>query len=587
MTPIRNWSPRTTSFVARVLTACALANLAVAIWDIAAGGFYFQILGMRISSWEAYKPLRNGLVCAASAAWLHDRNADSPSTTWAWLERASRGLTVAFVLAWTAVAIRYTTRAVGGSDTYGYVSEAALWASGHLVVHDRLAELAPLLGRCVAPLGYQLALVPGAIVPTYSPGLPLVMALALKITGQASSVYYIVPLAGAVAIWLTYVLAARFGGSRAGLFAAVGAGLSPIFIFQSLHPMSDVPATMWWLAAWTLAWPAGRKLPIAAGLATSMAILTRPNLAPLALIIGALVLLERPRGFRAAAFSAAVVPGCAAVALVNAHLYGSPLTSGYGSLHDLYTWHNFVENFRNYASWFVNLHSAAPLAGIAAPMLVRSRRAWLMLAFAAGVLFSYLFYFVYDGWIYLRFLLPAIPLVFVLSSLVLMWLVGHLPPSLKGSAAMLIVALSFWSEVRAQPFDVFTAGPGEQRFVVVGEYLGRALPANAVVLALDESGSVRMYGHRETVRWDLVEDGRLDYTLETLRTHGYVPYILLEPWEQTWFKEKFAASSVYGRIDWPPAIEVRGPIAARVYSVDDRIRYITGDEIHPTLLTIR
>jgi hypothetical protein len=141
--------------------------------------------------------------------------------------------------------------------------------------------------------------------------------------------------------------------------------------------------------------------------------------------------------------------------------------------------------------------------------------------------------------------------------------------------------------VRAQPFDVFTAGPGEQRFVVVGEYLGRALPANAVVLALDESGSVRMYGHRETVRWDLVEDGRLDYTLETLRTHGYVPYILLEPWEQTWFKEKFAASSVYGRIDWPPAIEVRGPIAARVYSVDDRMRYITGDQIHPTLLTIR
>jgi hypothetical protein len=197
--------------------------------------------------------------------------------------------------------------------------------------------------------------------------------------------------------------------------------------------------------------------------------MTRPNLAPLALILAVAVALERPRAARAAVFSAAVVPGCVAIGILNSYLYGSPLSSGYGSLHALYTWHNLTENARNYFAWFVDLHSGLPLVGLVAPALIRARRAWLLLAFAGGVLLSYLFYFVYDSWIYLRFLLPAIPLFFVLSGIALVWFVGRVPAYARGAVAILIVAATCWSELRAQHFDVFTEARNEERFVIVGK----------------------------------------------------------------------------------------------------------------------
>jgi hypothetical protein len=573
--------------MARLLTMCALVSVAIGIWDIATGGFSVRIVGIRFSSWEVYKPMRNGLLCTLLAACLHDRAAEPRRTVWEALPRAAFGLTLGFIVFWTLMASVYTSRAVGGSDTYGYVSQSALWASGRLVVHDRLAALAPLLGRSVAPLGYQLATVPGAIVPVYSPGLPLVMAVARKTTGIADAIYYVVPLAGGVAIWLTYILGARVGGSVAGLLAAIFIGLSPIFIFQSLHAMSDVPATMWWLLAWTLAWSRGRRLAFAAGLAASMAVLTRPNLVPLAAIVAVVVLLEPPRLSRAAAFSAALAPGCLIIAALNAHLYGSPLNSGYGSLHGLYSWQNLAANVRNYAAWFLDLHSPAAIAALAAPFVIRSRHVWLMLAFSAGVLLSYLFYFVFDSWIYLRFLLPAIPLVFVLTAVVAVWLVGQLPIRLRAAAAVLIVALPCWYELQAQHFDLFSEGRSEGRFVIVGEFLERSLPPEAVVLSLDESGSIRLYGHRETLRWDLIADDQLDATLDILTAHGFIPYILLEPWEVTWFHSQFARASVFGRTDWPPAIEVHGPVAGRLYAIGDRARYLSGVEIRPTIIPIR
>ena len=55
---------------------------------------------------------------------------------------------------------------------------------------------------------------------------------------------------------------------------------SPSFVNSSLIPMSDVPVTAWWLAAFVAALRPSLLYAVAAGLATSLAVLTRPNLAP-------------------------------------------------------------------------------------------------------------------------------------------------------------------------------------------------------------------------------------------------------------------------------------------------------------------
>ena len=169
-------------------------------------------------------------------------------------------------------------------------------------------------------------------VPTYSPGLPIAMALFQAIGGRGA-VYYVVPIFGALTVWITYLLGTRFAGQWAGLLGALLMLTSPTFLIMLVQPMADVPtAALWGIALWA-AWHGGSASAAAAGAAAAVAIVVRPNIAPLAGIIG-LVVAARPsaRLRDLLWFGAALVPAVAAIALLNAYLYGSPLRSGYGTL---------------------------------------------------------------------------------------------------------------------------------------------------------------------------------------------------------------------------------------------------------------
>jgi hypothetical protein len=52
---------------------CAAASFAVALWDLAAGGFHVEFASIRVSSWKAFKPFRVAASCACAAVWLQDR----------------------------------------------------------------------------------------------------------------------------------------------------------------------------------------------------------------------------------------------------------------------------------------------------------------------------------------------------------------------------------------------------------------------------------------------------------------------------------------------------------------------------------
>src|SRR5207237_138992 len=168
-------------------------------------------------------------------------------------------------------------------------------------------------------------------------------------TAGDGAVFLVVPLFAGMAVWFTYVAGARAIDGRVGLLAAILVAFSPLFLLQSFEPMSDVPAVAWWTAAWAMSMSAGPWSAFGAGVAAAAAILTRPNLAPLALAVAASAVLSPPRLRRAAAFAAPVVAGCAIVAAFNDVLYGSPLLSGYGPARTLYAWANLAPNTRAYA----------------------------------------------------------------------------------------------------------------------------------------------------------------------------------------------------------------------------------------------
>ena len=566
------------------LLLLGVVALAVAVWDVATGGFYLTIAGVRVSSREAYKPFRLAMLALVASIWLGDQVAEPHRRSWerlpAWTPRIAAGLALLSLV----VAIRFGIFAAGGSDSYGYVSQASLWASGRLVTPDPLAALEPALGAAVAPIGYRLATTPGAIVPMYPPGLPMAMAVALKLGGEMS-VYYVVPLLGALTVSLTYLLGARVDRPVTGMIAATLVAFSPIFMFHTFEPMSDVPVTAWWLLAWLLAVSPSNGAALGAGLAVSAAVLTRPNLVPLALVLAAVVASQAPRTRRIALFAAGSIPGGLIVAAVNARLYGSALSAGYGPVEALYSWHHWKANVLAYGGWLIDLNTPFILLAFLAPFAARVRHWLAMVGFFALLCACYLWYTPFATWPFLRFLLPAIPLLFILSSAVVVRAVSLLPVTLRTAAVFILCTLlPIWYVIKLDTLTMFATQRSEHRYVAIGTYLGRTLPPNAVVLSMIQSGSIRLYGDRLTVRWDMLPADKLDAAVGTLRAGGYHPYLLLEEWEVPMFRDLFSAPNQFGRLDWPPAFIYRDFGKVSIYDFDDRARFFSGVNVAPRMV---
>ena len=215
--------------------------------------------------------------------------------------------------------------------------------------------------------------------------------------------YYVVPLLGAVTVWITYLLGARLAGPWAGLLGALLMLTSPTFLVMLVQPMSDVPAAaLWGIALWA-ACRGGTASAAGAGAAAALAIVTRPNIAPLAGVIGLMVAARPSARLRDVIwFGAALVPAAAAIALLNTHLYGSPLRSGYGSLDSLYSLERVWPNLVLYTGWLFETQTPLILLGLAAPLVVARNRAEARLVALSAIVFPlallalYLPYFVFE-----------------------------------------------------------------------------------------------------------------------------------------------------------------------------------------------
>lgn len=154
-----------------------------------------------------------------------------------------------------------------------------------------------------------------------------------------------------------------------------------------------------------------------------------------------------------------------------------------------------------------------------------------------------------------------------------------LPMPMRGAAFIAVCTMipAMYVGVAGR-LGAFSIARAEQRYAIVGQRLRTALPPDAVVMSMIQSGSVRWYGGRPTVRWDAIPRGRLDAVIESLEAAGYQPYILLEDWEDELFNKQFA-TNFYGTLEWPPVFEYLGYPRVRVYSTADRARQLAGERI--------
>ena len=180
----------------------------------------------------------------------------------------------------------WNTRAAAGADAYGYVSQADLWLRGDLHIDQRFGESVPwpLARWTFTPLGYRPEPDGYRIVPQFSPGLPLLMAGFKAIAGQCA-MFWVVPICGGVLVFATYGIGRRIGRPLVGMAAAWIVATSPAMLFMLMAPMSDVPAAAAWAVAVACALGETPLAASGAGIAAALAILIRPNLAPIAGIL--------------------------------------------------------------------------------------------------------------------------------------------------------------------------------------------------------------------------------------------------------------------------------------------------------------
>ncbi len=522
---------------------------------------------------------------------------------WNRRDRLAAWGTILALVATLAVSLKWETWIASGADAFGYLSQADDWMRGELRIPQPLTKIAtwPRREWTVSPLGYKPATIPGAIVPFYPPGLPLAMAAAATLGGR-SAVFWVLPLFGLAVVWLTYVLGRWVDSATTGAIAAIIVASSPIFVRQLVVPMSDVATTAWWLGA--IALLAVRR-PVLAGTCAAAALLTRPNLTPLAawLALG-IVVGEWRRGTppqriigRVVAYCIPVAGGLAFILWLNNYRFGSPLASGYGPGSYLFALAHIPDNLVLYPKWLIQTQTIFPLVGLCAPVFLwfARRGRWgadcslrvgpmaLALGTILVVFCSYLPYLVFADWTYLRFLLPALPLLVILSVGVTVELARLLPVAVRipvlGAIVVAVVAFQIGP---GGTLDVRNLRSTESRYEVAGLAARVVLPGPGVFFSMQESGSLRYYSGSPTLRYDEILPEWLDRAIAAVRAAGYHPYIALEAWEEPAFRARFGGKSEFGKLDWTPSAEVRAGEIVRFY--DPVMREVAGDARRPTVI---
>jgi hypothetical protein len=127
-------------------------------------------------------------------------------------------------------------------------------------------------------------------------------------------------------------------------------------------------------------------------------------------------------------------------------------------------------------------------------------------------------------------------------------------------------------------------------FDIRGEARGNGtyefLPASAVVLAMQHSGSLRQDAGRLTLRIDWLDEAWLDRAAAYLQSIGRHPYIVLEGWEIDQFQRRFAPRNRLGRLDWLPVGVLRGRSDIALYDAVDTSS-ATAPVVIPTVSAAR
>lgn len=425
----------------------------------------------------------------------------------------------------------------GGADSSGYLNTARLLGQGKFFGEVRTppghGHTSFSLGA-FQPLGFVVESKFPRMAPTYPLGLPLHLLAAATFGGWNRAALFVnifSALGGGGMLWL---LARHFRFPPAwAAVAVVWLWLCPLFTFCALQPMSDALALGWSLAVLYAALRSreGAGWCLACGIALSMAVLVRPTNA---LLFIPVVLAVGFRPLSLLQLAAGGIPGAIFLGFYNHHVYGAILTTGYGDVGTSFSTGFLRHNLGHLSHWIPGLLSALVCAALALPFLPGkwSRDARILGLWTFLLIGFYSFYFhTGESWWYVRFILPAFPLLILAALAAWRKIPLHSPATQAGLLTVILVGTIAWElKVNRDLNPVFVADQ-EKTYGQSAEWARQNLPPNSAIFCMQVSGAFYFYTDFLLVRWEQIEPGYIPPLLTVLRDQHRPVYAVLYEFE--------------------------------------------------------
>ncbi len=468
------------------------------------------------------------------------------------------------VFAYAAFFANHIDANAGPNDSGGYLNSAKLMVNGELTAAPRTIFGADDDLDITAYLPITFHANGHRMVPEYPVGWPLEVALFGKIIGLARGIPTLILLQLLLGVLVTQRFARTFGLPTGWAWLAAGiVGLSPVYLFEGLQPVSDVPALLWVTTAVYWAW-LGRehtRYAVLAGLATALAVMIRPsNL--LCVLPAFLCLAGRWRAM--IAWMLAGAPGAVLLAWYQRRLYGNWHTTGYGDVHTSFAFEFVRPTLQSYATWLPEMLTPLLVLGFAAPFLrTISLRVRLVLTswVALFIVFYALYWCTWDNWYNMRFVLPAFPPMIVLALLVAHRIAARAGLALFSAGpplrtfiptALLVGATLGFLGVRTAQRNVVYWMHSNHKPTEVALWMRDHVPANAVVFAKHLTGSLYHYTDLTFVRLDYAPAHDSTALYERILRAGRPVYAATCHWETRGFEWGHGLGSGYPDLpgDW-------------------------------------
>jgi hypothetical protein len=131
----------------------------------------------------------------------------------------------------------------------------------------------------------------------------------------------------------------------------------------------------------------------------------------------------------------------------------------------------------------------------------------------------------------------------------------------------------------ARAFDTFKLRDQFRRVEQVAQAINHTAPPTAVIIAGEQSGSMRYYTGRTILRWEAATPEQFPKAIELLMKDERPIYIVLDAWETERFRARFPGVGP-AELDWPPMLEAGSSHRTVAWNLADRWRFQLGQRIN-------